>query len=156
MAKQLRDKAEWKSEFSANGSTRIEWLVDGNPKRPSGQSYSRFERYFQSPTVEEYLKAGGTKGDLKYDWEQCFLDLHLMATEAKAPIELLEQDPLTIVEEALPVLDAAEDDFAEFKTDAVVEEIQALLEPVVTDPILTEMVEEVAPVRSSRRNRAKA
>lgn len=166
MAKILRDKAEWKSEFTANGSTKIEWLVDGNPKRPSGQSYSRFQNYFQSQTVEEYLNAGGTKGDLKYDWENKFLDLQLPETETKAPIELLEQsssepDPLTIAEEALPsdevadsrAMSSAEDDFAGFKTEAV--ETEAV-ETVETDPVSTEMVEDVIPARSSRRNRVKA
>lgn len=72
----LRNVEEWDTNFGAPAA-KITWLVDGNPKRPHGKAHERFENYFGTATVEEYLNAGGTKGDLRYDWQHEFLDVEL-------------------------------------------------------------------------------
>lgn len=59
----------------AYDTTAIEWHTESNPKRPSGKAHARFEAYMGAPTVGEYLKRGGTKGDLRYDSEKGFLSL---------------------------------------------------------------------------------
>jgi hypothetical protein len=113
MEMQLRNDSEWKNEFTANGDTEILWLVVTNPKRSYGKSYARFEQYFGSSTVSEYLANGGTKGDLKHDWKHRFLSLYLPETETVAPVELLTGGAPE-AEEPLPVLTPAEEEFAEF------------------------------------------
>ena len=47
--------------------TRLDWTVQANPKRPSGKAHARFASYMGKATVAEYLEAGGTMADLKYD-----------------------------------------------------------------------------------------
>jgi hypothetical protein len=73
MATRIRNE-EWKSELGQS-QNEIRWLVPANPKRSGFKAYDRFDRYFGAETVDEYLKAGGTKGDLRYDWEHQFLDI---------------------------------------------------------------------------------
>jgi hypothetical protein len=53
--------------------TPISWLIDKNPKRPSGRAHARFESYMKATTVQEYLDTGGTMADLKYDQARGFL-----------------------------------------------------------------------------------
>ena len=48
-------------------------LVDGNPKRPWGAAYRRFDLYWTGMTVGEFLAAGGTRGDLWYDQDHDFI-----------------------------------------------------------------------------------
>ena len=48
-------------------------LVQGNPKRPWGAAYKRFDLYWESMTVGEFLEAGGTRGDLWYDQDHGFI-----------------------------------------------------------------------------------
>ena len=79
----------WTSSWYAD-ETPIVWEVPGNPKRPHGKSYARFQSYFGAQTVGEYFKSGGTKGDLKYDWTNAFLSLGFP-----------ENDPDEIIEKAL-------------------------------------------------------
>lgn len=74
MATKTRDMNEWDSSFAAPAA-KISWLVDGNPKRPHGKAHERFENYFGTDSVQGYLDAGGTKGDLRYDWQHQFLDI---------------------------------------------------------------------------------
>lgn len=47
--------------------TRLAWTTQSNPKRPSGKAHARFAAYMGKSTVAEYLEAGGTMADLKYD-----------------------------------------------------------------------------------------
>lgn len=91
---ELRNTKEWNSQNGAE-TTNVEWKVKGNPKRSHGQSYKRFEAYFGATTVKEYLEAGGTKGDLRYDWQHGFLDLHPVDESGTA-------SPVTEVTESAP------------------------------------------------------
>ena len=70
--KELRAKEEWNTAFN-RGESKIVWEVQGNPKRSGFKAHARFEQYFGAETVAEYLDKGGTKGDLRYDWENKFL-----------------------------------------------------------------------------------
>lgn len=56
--------------------TKLDWKITANPKRPSGKAYSRFEAYMNQPTVADYIAAGGTMADLKYDQSKGFLDFN--------------------------------------------------------------------------------
>ena len=42
-------------------------LVEENPKKQGSKSRERFEHYFTSKTVGEFLAKGGTYGDIAYD-----------------------------------------------------------------------------------------
>jgi hypothetical protein len=55
--------------------TPITWLISANPKRPSGKAYARFATYMESSTVADYLNAGGTLADLKYDASRAYLSI---------------------------------------------------------------------------------
>lgn len=46
---------------------KIKVLAKENPKRAGSASFKRFALYEKSATVAEFLKAGGTAGDLHYD-----------------------------------------------------------------------------------------
>jgi len=46
---------------------KITWLVSKNPRSAGKGTFARFERYFGSNTVAEFLSAGGSKGDLLWD-----------------------------------------------------------------------------------------
>ena len=48
-------------------------LVQGNPKRPWGAAYKRFDLYREGMTIGEFLEAGGTRGDLWYDQDHGFI-----------------------------------------------------------------------------------
>jgi hypothetical protein len=74
MMKELRPKEDWNGAYN-RGETKIQWDVDANPKRAGFKAHARFEQYFGAETVDDYLKRGGTKGDLRYDWENKFLSL---------------------------------------------------------------------------------
>lgn len=91
MATETRDMAGWTSSWYAN-ETPIQWEVKGNPKRSHGKSYVRFENYFGCETVGAYLEKGGTKGDLKYDWQHGFLSLG-DGEPVKIASELAESTP---------------------------------------------------------------
>lgn len=41
--------------------------VTSNPKRPGSASHTRFAHYADGQTVEDFLKAGGTMGDINFD-----------------------------------------------------------------------------------------
>ena len=56
-------------------TSTLTWTVEKNPKRPSGKAYKRFEAYLGTPTVADYLAAGGTLADLKYDNAKGYITL---------------------------------------------------------------------------------
>jgi hypothetical protein len=62
-----------KSEVVENVS--IKWNVKENPKRKGSQAHSRFAKYMKAKDVNEYLKLGGTRADLRYDEMKGFLTL---------------------------------------------------------------------------------
>lgn len=51
----------------------ITWFVTSNPRSPGKGTHARFEAYMGAPTVAEYLKAGGTMGDLRWDLRTGYL-----------------------------------------------------------------------------------
>ena len=60
----------------AQTDTRIiRVLVAENPKRKGTASYERFARYRDGMSVAEFVKAGGTQGDLRWDQERGFVRL---------------------------------------------------------------------------------
>ena len=54
------------NETEVSNDDEISFNVTSNPKREGSKAHSRFAGYIGSETVESYLAAGGTKGDLKY------------------------------------------------------------------------------------------
>lgn len=58
-----------------HGTSTITWNITTNPKRPSGKAHKRFEAYLGAPTVDDYIAAGGTLADLKYDQQKGFITL---------------------------------------------------------------------------------
>lgn len=57
------------------GDTVLTWNTQTNPKRPSGKAHKRFESYLGAHTVDDYLAAGGTIADLKYDNAKGYLTI---------------------------------------------------------------------------------
>jgi hypothetical protein len=53
----------------------ITLLVDYNPKRPSSESFKRFEKYEDEMTVAQALKAGIWAGDLNWDVDHGFVKI---------------------------------------------------------------------------------
>lgn len=48
-------------------TTRLEWLVEKNPKPKDTAAYFRARLYWGKPTVDEFLVAGGDRVDLSAD-----------------------------------------------------------------------------------------
>lgn len=46
---------------------KLTCLVDENPKKQGSKSRDRFEHYFTSKTVGDFLAKGGTYADIAYD-----------------------------------------------------------------------------------------
>jgi hypothetical protein len=61
----------------------VEFLVENNPKRVGSKSFDRFSAYMGTGTVGEYIAAGGTYGDLKYDAEHGFIAVEGFAAVVK-------------------------------------------------------------------------
>ena len=51
----------------------VTFLVEDNPKREGSKSFDRWKGYAGASTVGDYIAAGGTYGDLKYDAEHGFI-----------------------------------------------------------------------------------
>lgn len=77
-------EATKKANGKANGRGRatrfqsdqiITVLVDKNPKRVGTTGYKIFEYYENGQTVEENLKAGGRKQDLRWDVNHKFISI---------------------------------------------------------------------------------
>lgn len=54
---------------------KIKVLVKENPKREGSASYARFAHYFNSKSVADFIAAGGTYGDIKWDIEHNFISV---------------------------------------------------------------------------------
>jgi hypothetical protein len=84
--KTSRKKAPSKKAASGQGRTefepdlKIKQLVAVNPKKPGSASAKRFDLYRKSKTVSDYIAAGGTYGDLRWD-----LDHRLISVEGVKP-----------------------------------------------------------------------
>lgn len=59
----------------------IRILSETNPKRPGTSAHERFAKYRDGMTVAEFLRAGGTRGDISWDTERGFVRLDDAATE---------------------------------------------------------------------------
>jgi hypothetical protein len=53
----------------------IKLMVTENPKRKGSASFDRFELYKKAKTTDEFLAAGGTTGDLRYDEAAGYIEL---------------------------------------------------------------------------------
>ncbi len=89
-------------------TAEITWLVEGNPKREGSKSRDRYEAYRSATTVEEYIAAGGTFGDLKYDAEHGFLSVEgfeakLVERKVRAPKAAAEPTQVTAKPAPAPV-----------------------------------------------------
>lgn len=68
-------------------------LSEKNPKRPSSKAYQRFDLYKTGMTVGDFIKAGGTYGDLAWDADRKFISVdgytppERPVKEPKAPAE---------------------------------------------------------------------
>jgi hypothetical protein len=54
---------------------KISVLVNGNPKKVGTPSHARFETYFAGDTVGDFIKAGGTRADLRWDIKHKFIKI---------------------------------------------------------------------------------
>lgn len=52
---------------------KITLLVDTNPKKEGSKARERFQHYFSSKTVQDYLQLGGTYQDIAYDVGRQFI-----------------------------------------------------------------------------------
>ncbi len=59
---------------------KIRILVAANPKKPGSKAWHRFNLYKDGMTVNEFLRAGGTRSDLHYDTRNKFIDLPTIFT----------------------------------------------------------------------------
>lgn len=57
----------------------IELKTMTNPKRKGSKSFQRFELYTPNMTVADFLKAGGTRGDVNWDTAHGHIVLHPVA-----------------------------------------------------------------------------
>ena len=53
----------------------IKLLVTENPKKEGSAAKERFQHYFKSKTVGDYLAAGGTYQDIAYDVGRAFIQI---------------------------------------------------------------------------------
>ena len=64
----------------------IRLKTDKNPKREGSAAHKRFALYVDGQTVDDFLKAGGTMGDINFDQSKGFIELEGGA-EPAAPAE---------------------------------------------------------------------
>lgn len=60
--------------MNTNPTPKIRVLVP-NPKKPGSKAFYRFALYKDGMTVSEFLRAGGTREDLRYDIDHKFIDI---------------------------------------------------------------------------------
>jgi hypothetical protein len=53
----------------------LKLLVEENPKKEGSKARERFQHYFKSKTVGDYLAAGGTYQDIAYDVGRSFIQV---------------------------------------------------------------------------------
>lgn len=56
-------------------NAKIRLKTDGNPKREGTQAYQRFGLYQDGMTVKDFVDAGGTLVDVRWDLEHGFIEL---------------------------------------------------------------------------------
>jgi hypothetical protein len=62
-----------KAAFKDDAKVKV--LAKGNPKTKGSASYKRFAKYKSGMTVAAALKAGITRGDLRWDVERAFISI---------------------------------------------------------------------------------
>jgi hypothetical protein len=78
-AKETGKKDEAKKTPRSNFSkmwpedAKLSLLVEENPKKEGSKARERFQHYFGSKTVGDYLAAGGTYQDIAYDLGRQFI-----------------------------------------------------------------------------------
>ncbi len=77
-AKKVKDESESSgrrgrtSEFAGK---KLKLLTKENPKRAGSGAFKRFELYSDVKTVDDFIAAGGTYGDIKYDLEAGYIEV---------------------------------------------------------------------------------
>lgn len=66
-------KNEVSEEKAAFLALPIKVKAKENPKRPGTESHTRFKLYGRCKTVGSFLKAGGTRRDLAWDFDKGFI-----------------------------------------------------------------------------------
>jgi hypothetical protein len=70
-------------------NTNLRFLVSNNPKVPGTASWVRFDNYFKAKpkTVSEFMAAGGTNADIRYDLFRRYIELdpdpRMMGSDAR-------------------------------------------------------------------------
>lgn len=54
---------------------KIVWVSETNPKKPGSSAHRKFSLYRVGMTVSEFIEAGGTTADVKWDTERGFVRL---------------------------------------------------------------------------------
>lgn len=57
---------------------KISWVQDANPKKPGSAAHHKFGLYRVGMSVSEFIEAGGTIADVKWDTERGFVKLEDM------------------------------------------------------------------------------
>jgi len=72
----MQDRPRLYGEFPQL-TTRVNFLIEQNPKRPGTKSWYRFEKYFalKPKTVGEMLSAGAIPEDVRWDYGHKFISL---------------------------------------------------------------------------------
>lgn len=56
-------------------TAKITIVAEENPKRKGSGAYDRFSKYRNGMTIEAYLAAGGTTGDVNWDLEKGYIKI---------------------------------------------------------------------------------
>lgn len=54
---------------------KIAWVSEKNPKKPGSAAHAKFALYRVGMTIDEFVSAGGTLADVKWDTERSFVKL---------------------------------------------------------------------------------
>ena len=74
----------------STGNSIITLVVTENPKR--GASKDRYDAYKSGQTVDEFIAAGGTRGDVNWDIAHGFITVEIVA----APEKVKEEKPAKV------------------------------------------------------------
>ena len=108
-----------------------------NPKRPGTNSNKRYEVYKAAKTVKEFFDLKGSKGDLRHDYEKCYITL-IDPISQKLADEIKE---LAVVSEApkdaSTSVTSVTSDTAEEKSEAPILPSTAVTSPQTTSAAVT-------------------
>jgi hypothetical protein len=95
-------------------SSQITWLIAENPRSKGKATFDRFAKYFGSSTVESYLAAGGTEGDLRWDLRAGYLTVEGVTVAPPA-----EDKPKRVRKAKEPAVEAAAPAEQEVETETI-------------------------------------